>query len=253
MKKISKIVIAILITISANAQEVMSNDSVYHDEPKKNIFKVNVTSLFLNNYSFQYERVLTKRVSIALGYRFMPESDIPLKNQIDAGDDEVADFILENSKISNMAITPEIRFYLGKKGYGRGFYVAPYYRYTKFSTDEFLFEYEGDLGEKDFKMSGDVSSHSGGIMFGAQWSLGKHISLDWWIIGGHYGTSKGDLSGTPDTPLTPIEQQAVRDVLEDFEIPLVDSEVDVTATRARMRLDGPWAGVRAGISIGYKF
>lgn len=254
MKKISKILIAVLIAVSANAQEVTQVDTIDFEEPKKNIFKFNVTSLVVNNYSFQYERVMSKRISLALGYRFMPESDIPFKSQIDIGDDEVANYILENSQISNMAITPEIRFYLGKKGYGRGFYVAPYYRYTKFSTDEFVFEYEGDLGSKDFKMSGEISSSSGGVMLGAQWLLSKHITLDWWIVGAHYGTSKGDLSGTPDTPMTPEEQDAVRQILEDeVDLPFVDKDVEVTATRARMNLDGPWAGIRAGIAIGYRF
>lgn len=95
----------------------------------KNIFKVNLTALVLNNYMGQYERVLGKRVSVAISYRTMPESSVPFKsfilNQIDDPEGD-AEEILNNLKLSNYAITPEIRFYMGKKGYGRGFYIAPF-------------------------------------------------------------------------------------------------------------------------------
>lgn len=255
MKHIYTTLFVFFIFINTSAQEVNTNDTIVESGHQMNFIKLNLTSIALNNYSFQYERVLTKSISFAIGYRFMPESNIPFKSQLlsEVGDDETSEFILNNSKISNMAITPEIRFYLGK-GHGRGFYIAPYYRYTKFKTDQFYFEYTDDQGDdQNFKLTGDISSHSGGVMFGAQWELGKYICLDWWILGGHFGTSKGELSGISSTPLSPTEQAEIHDILEDFEIPLVDTEVSVNSNKATMKLDGPWAGIRAGVSLGIKF
>lgn len=256
MKNLLSVLFALLFLINANAQDTATSDTIVTtEEHPKNFIKTNLTSIALNNYSFQYERVLTKSISFAISYRFMPESNIPFKDKLlsTIGDDEAAEFMLNNSKIGNMAITPEIRFYLGK-GHGRGFYIAPYYRYAKFTTDQFFIEYVDDQGDdQNFKLSGDISSHSGGIMFGAQWAIGKYLCLDWWIIGGHFGTSKGELTGISSTPLSPSEQSEIKDVLEDFEIPLVDTEVNVNANRAIMKMDGPWAGIRAGISLGVRF
>ena len=256
MKNLFKLIFALIFMLNANAQDLATSDTIVQTEDyPKNFIKTNITSIALNNYSFQYERVLTKSISFAISYRFMPESNIPFKKKLlsEVGDDEASEFILNNSKISNMAITPEIRFYLGK-GYGRGFYIAPYYRYAKFKTDQFYIEYVDDQGnDQNFKLTGDVSSHSGGIMFGAQWTIGKYLCIDWWILGAHYGSSKGQLSGVSSTPLSPTEQSEIRDVLEDFEIPLVDTEVKVDSNRATMKMDGPWAGIRAGISLGIRF
>lgn len=256
MKTLLKVLFVLAFMLNANAQDLVASDTIIQTENHpKNFIKTNLTSIPLNNYSFQYERVLTKSISFAISYRFMPESNIPFKSKLlsEVGDDEASEFILNNSKISNMAITPEIRFYLGK-GHGRGFYIAPYYRYAKFKTDQFYVEYVDDQGDdQNFKLTGDISSHSGGIMFGAQWTIGKYVCIDWWILGAHYGTSKGELSGASSTPLSPSEQSEIRDALEDFEIPLVDTEVNVNANRVSLKMDGPWAGIRAGISLGIRF
>lgn len=256
MKNLLKVVFALILTINANAQDLETSTTYSQtEEHPKNFIKTNLTSIALNNYSFQYERVLTKSISFAISYRFMPESNIPFKDKLlsSIGDDEAAEFMLNNSKIGNMAITPEIRFYLGK-GHGRGFYIAPYYRYAKFNTDQFFIEYVDDQGDdQNFKLAGDISSHSGGIMFGAQWTIGKYVCIDWWILGGHFGTSKGELKGISSTPLSATEQAEIKDVLEDFEIPLVDTEANVNSNSATMKMDGPWAGIRAGLSLGFRF
>ncbi len=42
-------------------------------------------------------------------------------------------------------------------------------------------------------------------------------------------------------------------LLENIDIPLTNKTVIVTANNVAMKLDGPWAGLRAGISLGFKF
>lgn len=83
------------------------------EKHQKNFVKVNLTSLFLKNYGIQYERVLSKRVSAAIGFRLMPYTTIPFKDKIidmaNFEDQEPVDF-LNNAQIANYSITPEIRF-----------------------------------------------------------------------------------------------------------------------------------------------
>jgi hypothetical protein len=53
--------------------------------------------------------------------------------------------------------------------------------------------------------------------------------------------------------LSEDEQNSLREELSDLDIPLTKETVSVNANGASLKLDGPWAGVRAGISIGIKF
>lgn len=222
---------------------------------KMNIIKVNVTALPLKNFSFQYERVLRQKISVALGIRFMPNGNLPLKESLNdaANGDPDIEKAINNAQIGNFSITPEFRFYPGKKGYGRGFYLAPYYRYAKFTADAIPIEYNGGTGTKTITLKGDLSTHGGGLMFGAQWFLGEYITLDWWILGAHYGTGNGSFVGTPSSPFTPIEQNEVRQTIEDIDLPVGKITAEVTANSAKAIFDGPWGGLRGGISIGIRF
>ena len=245
---------ALLVPASLLAQDKDIQNAVDHPE-KENFLKLNITSLPLKNYQLQYEHVLTRKLSFALGARLMPSTGIPLKSLVlDAvGEDQDTREIIEKSRISNVAITPELRIYLGK-GYGKGFYIAPFYRYTNFSTNSITLTYSASNGpERTVSMSGKMTGHTGGIMFGAQWFLGKSISLDWWIVGAHYGTGKGSFTGTPDVPFTPSEQESVRQMLEDIDVPLVDKTVSVSANNVSAKIDGPFGGVRGGILLGFRF
>lgn len=221
-----------------------------------NMIKVNLTSLPLKQYALQYERVLSRKFSFALGVRVMPESTLPFKNAIlnAVGDDPDTRDVLETFQMSNMAITPEFRFYLSKRGYGRGFYLAPFYRYASYKTSQLEFDYDdGGGGTETINMTGKLTSNTGGLLLGAQWPLGKRLILDWWILGPHYGAGNGLFSGVSTQTMTPAEQDDLRTQLEDIDIPLTNKTVVVTANGASLELDGPWAGIRAGFSLGIRF
>lgn len=225
--------------------------------PKMNLVKINITGLPIRNYSIQYERVLSKVISIGLSYRNMPEGNLPFKNQIlkqiDASDIESRN-IINNVTLSNYAITPEVRFYLGKKGYGQGFYIAPFFRNAGYKGNNFDVEYKDENNTlQTLSLSGDIKANTFGLLLGAQWSLSKHIVLDWWILGPHIGNGKGDLIGVSSRPLSSSEQADIKATLEDFEIPMVDKKVTVNSQGATMNLDGSFGGLRAGLLIGIKF
>ena len=228
----------------------------------KNILKTNLSSIVFRNFSLTYERILTKRFSLSLGVRWMPDGGIPLIKTVekvigeeseDSTDEDLDDFN-NNTTISGIAITLEPRFYIGK-GHGKGFYFAPYYRYSNFKFGDITVNYDNEFNEeKEAFIGGTINAHSIGLMIGSQFNLGKNLVLDWWIIGGHYGKSSGTISGTPESPLSEYEQQEVKDSLEDIALSNYIKEVNVDSTGIEVLIDGPWVGVRAfGFSLGYRF
>jgi hypothetical protein len=250
------IILFVATAITATAQKAKST-SEEKTTPPLNFIKVNLTGIPLKNYSFQYERALKRKLSFAIAFRTMPSTGIPFKAQIlDAvgTNDPDTKNTIEQLKLSNFAVTPELRFYLSKKGYGRGFYLAPFYRYASFSTNDLLFTFQNSLNiSRTMNMSGKLTSNTGGLLLGSQWALGKHFCLDLWILGLHYGSGKGNFSGVSGTPLTTEEQNDLRQQLNSLDIPLTTKTVTVNANGALLQLSGPWAGIRSGISFGIKF
>lgn len=256
MKIIQRILVCAILLLCFNA--IKAQDTTTSLKIKKNMLKVNLTALPLNNYSLQYERILKKSLSVAIAFRVMPNHGIPFKNEIldaiDEGDQDTRD-VIEKFRMSNFAITPELRWYVGKKGYGRGFYIAPFYRFASFKANELVFDYENQLGQPSGSVSlaGKLTAHTGGILFGMQYLLGKSICLDISILGPHIGGGSGTLTGNSTQAMTPSEQNDLRQELEDLDIPLTRKTITVNANSATMKLDGPWGGVRSGISLGIRF
>ena len=258
MKKLiilSLLIVCLQYTVSAqDTLGIAPSDTIVNS---KNLIKFNITSLLIKNYSLQYERILSRNISIALNFRIMPETTIPYTDNIfrwfDVTDPDDQEMI-ENLLMSNYAITPEMRFYTGKKRYGNGFYISLFYQYGNYSVKNVLRKYEPDMGgEAIMNTTGDVTSHTGGFMLGAQWALGKHMCLDWWILGPHFGVSSGNVLGLPSAPLSEGDQQRIEDELNDIDIPMFEQTVNVTTDKVTMIFDGPWGGIRAGLSIGVRF
>lgn len=225
--------------------------------PRLNIIKINLAPLLFKSYSLQYERVLNRKFSVAVQYRFMPETGIPFKSRVlelVGDDDPDTKKIIEDFKMSNYAITPEVRLYLSRKGFGRGFYLAPFYRYASFTSNNFnVFYTDNKDEEQSIKMSGKLTSNTFGLAIGAQHFIGKHVVLDWSMFGPHFGSAKGLFSGTPSHSLSASEQNDLRDQLEGIDIPLTTKTVEVNANNASLKLDGPWGGMRFTFGLGVRF
>ena len=226
-------------------------------KPGFNFIKLNFLGIVLKNYQIQFERVLSRKISVAVAYRTMPSTTLPFKNQIlkatGTVDPDTKETI-EKLRISNFAITPEIRFYLSKKGYGQGLYIAPFYRYAGFTTNNMVFTFVNSSNTKNtIDLSGKLTSNTGGILLGLQKFIGKYICIDTWLLGPHYGSGKGNFSGVSSMPLSQFEQDNLKQQLENIDIPLTNKTVSVSANGASVKLDGPWGGVRVGVSIGVRF
>ncbi|MEY4884958.1 MAG: hypothetical protein RL151_267 [Bacteroidota bacterium] len=245
-----------LITVKAVAQDD-------EEQPGKNIIKTNLPGFALRNYNLTYERMLSKKTSFNLGFRTMPSGPVLFKDRIissieDAGSGTNVDARkeVESIRMSNFAVTPEIRFYAGKKGYGHGFYFSLFYRYARHEIGNISVDYDNNAGTTSTAtLTGSLTSNTGGFMLGSQWVMGKRVVLDWWILGPHFGVAKGTLTGTNSTPISTADQNSLQTEIEDVlaAVPFVKNVIDVNANGAKVSLSGPWAGVRGGLSLGIRF
>ncbi|MCH5600044.1 DUF3575 domain-containing protein [Niabella ginsengisoli] len=256
MKPFILIPVFLGITISAIAQTALPVNTLRPGS--KNIVKLNITSPILKNYAVQYERVINKRLSIAVSGRIMPATTIPLKGfikrQIIQEDNQLVSDIINKVDFSNFAITPEVRFYLSKKGYGEGFYVGPYYRFAKYKMHATTLSYEVEADQSyDLSLSGDLSTNTVGILIGSQWHLSKHFSLDLWIAGPSFGGASGNIIGISNQTLPAEAQDELRTYLDNIDIPFVRESITVNANGGRIDAKGSWAGVRTGILVAFRF
>ena len=234
----------------------LSQANVYDKLPQhgalldgKTIVKTNVLGLPLRNFSFYGERILTKRLSAGIGINTMPNGQIPLISKF-TDEQELLDV-----RVGTTAITPELRVYLGKSGYGKGFYLAPYYRFEKFNLNNFVLVPE-DEDDDEISMRGNLSTHSVGLALGVQWLMGKkkNISLDWSIIGAHYGANKGHLRGEFSETIIQADLDEFRDDIEnevgDF---ITIKDLRSEGKTAYLDFTSPWAFLRMSLSVGFRF
>lgn len=254
-----KSIIAAVLFISV--LQIQAQDSSYHSKDnngsgiKRNILKWNLSSLALKNYHFTYERGLSKHISLAISYRFMPKGTLPYETEISKAVNS-SDINFSQSQVGNTSITPQVNFYMGK-GNLKGFYIAPYGRFSTFDISapiSYTTTVNGQNVKTSADFSGKISSSSGGLIFGVQANLSKSIVLDIWLIGAHYGTSTGDLVFVSSTPLTAQEQASLQQNLNNINASPFKFTSTVNANGAEIKSDGPWAGVRGlGFGLGFRF
>jgi len=284
VKFISTVILVLIVSISFGQTETSptgdktdnKSDSLYLSEKnttqekvsvvkktyKKNNVKINLTSLLLKNYSFYYERMVTRKIGFSAGYRFMPETNLGevkhLKTFFKAlgSDDDDIDETLNKIDLKNNAITAEVRFYLGHKPGARGFYFSLMGRYTSFEFD-YPYDYSTNTSEYTIPLKGKFNTLSGGIGFGSQWIIAKRVVLDLYILGGLYGKLKGDMNGNMDlSGLSAAEKLELESELEDGFTLGNNNYLDATVTNAGVsgKLNGPIVGIRAfGLSLGFVF
>lgn len=223
---------------------------------KFNIVKTNVTAYIFKNINLSYERSFNRWFSMNIGFGTIPEGKVPFLNSfLDDSDRQK----INNLEVKASNFTVEPRFYIGK-GYGKGFYFAPYYRYSKVTSNTFDFVYDfqpinGVTFPVPLKGFGDTNGNSGGLMVGTQLFLTKsqNLVLDFWIAGAHYGVGKGDFDLTTDQTLTPAMQAKLKQEIDDLDIPFVQYTTTTNPNGAHIDVSGPWAGFRSGISLGFRF
>lgn len=221
-------------------------------EPEgKNMAKVNVSAFALKGFYLQYERQLSKTITVAVGYSNIPTSQLPyssfIQKRIDDPDINVADFRLGTS-----VITPEIRFYIGSKGAFHGFYLAPYARFGTYHISGPVNYTAAFSGRRSAVFDGKLYTTTGGLMLGSSFQLASKLYLDWWIIGASIGGGNGNLRA--NTTLASDEQTALQRVLNNLDVPFTKLQSAVSNTGAAINTTGTMIGMRGlGINISFRF
>ncbi len=98
-----------------------------------NAVKINLSGFAVRNISVQYERKINHKLSVALAFRDIPFGTLPFSGTIsNLVDNPYIQFNKMN--IGSVAVTPEVRFYPGKKVL-KGFYVGPFVSFGNYKTD----------------------------------------------------------------------------------------------------------------------
>jgi hypothetical protein len=223
-------------------------------EWSKNVVKLNLFALATQNISLQYERALHKNISLALQVGFTPTHDLTsvINDQIATASNNV----IHDIKISGVSITPEFRWYPGKKvekQAPRGFYLSAYLRYAKYTANAFYTYKDSSyypLFVKDVPGTTSIS-YSGigtGLMLGYQWVISNRVSIDWWILGAHGGSAvlSGSISASGMNAADAKEQIDAKHVPNLVTTVTGPNSLDLKQT-------GPFAGLRTGFCIGIAF
>jgi hypothetical protein len=223
-----------------------------------NVIKTNLSSIAIAHYQLQYERVTGPFTSFAIGMGYSPNVPLPFASSLSDnfdGDDEVA--AINSMRFSKFTLTPEYRFYAGKKGAPGGFYLATFLRYTNMSTENVYPFVTDSLIPHEMEVKGKFSGVGAGAMIGIQWLLGNYITIDWWIVGPFIGVMNSSFDGVDNHPWDKLSAQEEADLQTDInnvDLPLWTVDAKVQDMKADVKLKGPFYGVRfMGVSAGFRF
>ncbi|MFN4854115.1 MAG: DUF3575 domain-containing protein [Bacteroidota bacterium] len=186
------------------------------------VVKTNVFSLLFRNINLAGEFAFNKNMSGQLGIRFMIPYEPGFLNSTSSstsGDLSVS--------LGGFAITPEFRFYPGKKENNtapHGFYLGLYGRYSMFNTsigttlsNPLTLSGGGFTGgipssvtlpaqlNLNINLESSLTQIGGGFMLGKQWAENGFV-VDWCFLG--MGISQSSFEATAQNPVLTIQSSA---------------------------------------------
>ncbi len=248
MKKILLLVCIAMMINAAYAKEFTGKPLAFESDSTRSraVVKMNLSSLFLLNFSFQAEYAVHKRVSLALGYYRILPLRIP---------GELLGVANVSGKFNGYSFTPEVRLYTtgDYPGAPRGFYVAPYFRYTRYSLQG---SYTGLQGTFNGTLNGVARSYAPGMMIGYQLFVNRNFAIDFYIAGLHFGKRKYDIE-VQNSNIRNLGNFEQDNLLRDAAMILArKSGIDSHIEDDRMMLKfktGHWGFRGLGINLGFAF
>lgn len=156
------------------------------------------------------------------------------------------------NRFKSFGATLENRFYLGQHA-PRGFYLAPYARYNRFSITRVT---ENAENQYETSVTGAIGGFGLGASAGVQFRIGDFLSLDATIAGVDFKWMRGTLTYSNTDPETDPEafRDKVQAVVED--IPLIGSRLtpEIDGNAVKVRTPGLLLpGYRFNLTINYLF
>jgi hypothetical protein len=259
VKKNFRILFFILISIHSFAQE-----------ERLKVLKISLSAAAMGAATVQYERVFGKHFSVALGAGYRPKTVIPFIKEVDKyitfADDKVEYISFDNvrketSKVGLFHVTPEIRFYFGKKQAPIGTYLSVFGKYNDYKADLPVFvdtDYKGVPVRLELPVDTKLKTTTAGLMLGHQFRLGNRFTFDCYIIGVHFGRvsvhgeSNQNLEGFDDNFRTRLRDKILTTfkINEDYLGLVVDNQgvrIDNVRQLNYLNLRG------FGFNLGYRF
>lgn len=254
-------ILCVLLFITPNFSQDRNNEKgIKVNNNPNNQLKINFLPLIWNTYSLNYERKLAKRFTFGITGNYKPQGKPPLKNYIQKMFGELDqnylnnEFDIDRLEYSTWSISPEFKYYLGKSGAFKGFYIAGFAKYESLNI---IYDYALEIETSDrhylvdIPLKGDLLAFTGGLYLGVQFKLNENCYIDWQIIGGNFGSGKLDVSVFQN--LTTEEQEKIKEFALNIQEELSDINYDINEKGAKIWGAIPWVGLRTGLSLGYTF
>ena len=238
-----KVIIIIILLFSLPA---------FSQEPEgKNLVKVDLSALVFKGFHLQYERQVSHKVTVALGYGMIPVSSIPFKSYIKK-QVYIPNVDISEYRAGTSVFTPEVRYYFGKKGAFHGFYLAPYARIGYYKINGPIVYSNSSNEDQHADFSGKLHMVTGGLLIGSSWQLSEKFYLDWWVAGASFGGESGKFNAV--TQLSEDDQKALKKSIESVSLKGITLTSEVNSSGAIVKSSGNIVGIRGlGINVGFRF
>jgi hypothetical protein len=228
---------------------------------QKNVVKVGLIGFAFKNLKFQYERVLTPRMSVQISGSFLLNRELDSRFtdgllEQDSNTTSVAANYITDSYMKGISVIPELRIYSKKKdGAPKGFYFGPYLKYSKYSIG-----YSGFFDGSYEATEGSVRSLGLGLSLGAHFLIAKRVSIDWNFISIGVNSNKFVMQYTSPGGYYAGSQEEINEIEEDIQndfkdIPFLGNKVDVelNGNSASVTTKFWMPAIRSGLTIGVAF
>lgn len=217
----------------------------------KNMVKTDLSAVIFKGFHLQYERQISPKVTVVLGYGMIPLSSIPFRSYI-RKQVFIPNVNLSEYRSGTSVFTPELRYYFGKKGAFHGFYLAPYARIGYYRVNGPIVYSNSSNNSEQADFSGKIHAITGGILTGSSWQLSEKFYLDLWIAGASYGAENGKFTAV--TELSPDDQKALTKSLNSISLKGISLTSEVNSSGAIVKTSGGIVGLRGlGINVGFRF
>lgn len=242
MKKLALFILISLFSLLLLAQEDTNL------KQQKNQIDLDITDLPTAFFSFSYERVIGKHISVGLGVGFKSEDGLIQFSGIDTDRIQTNDI-----KYSGYKLIPEFRYYINESVNGAmlsGFYVGAYLKYSDFNSDLVGTYVDSEAVSHLFEYEAEITVTSIGLMVGYKLPLSKHFSIDFLIAGPGSGSYNFKLNNSIPPPDEFYDD--LNNALDEYSVlDLINADFGFNNNKLRSKFSA--ISFRYGISVGYSF
>ena len=267
MNSVTKYIALLIITcfcVAGNAQH--RQGMPLSNKGPQNVVKYNLLgTIAYRNIPLYFERAIYGPVAISAGFAYKIPTKAggvygtAIKNIVESVGGE-ADF----GKIKGFSVTPELKFYFSEKGAPKGFYIAPYFRYSRYRLN---MSASGTNPTDKVYYDADVAfqyeSIGGGVQLGVQWLINDIFAIDWFFFGPGYINHNLSVDVTSNVVSSAKWQEWETDFEADVAtevaaLPLIGGFLDNFEAEAKYNgfianMPFGFLNWRFGLSLGYSF